>query len=694
MMTSLNKSSRRLEVRHSGSGTRRGVSLIITLGVLAVFTLMVTAMLIVTRSDRRASRAFADNIRAKHLLHAAVVNAIEDINVKLASKTYPDVDTWTSGAASPAVDLLKGDATNFIPRALWTEATSEAPTAWINLVQDGVTNGRIAYMIVNCSGLLDANIVGGKDRTESTSVEELDLSGLIGLDFSSDLSGTNGFFAQRNRHYQYESIWELGRINGEVVKQPYNLFTYSYDPGRDQYYTNISDLGSFEIDLYDKFHINDTNSSNYFDTLLEITGKSGLANPDALTWNMINYIDEDRIPQSDEDSPELSNEISEAVPLVNEISLERVDGQPTNHYAVSVELWFPFHPATVSSNDNFTIEVDIYTNSIHCEECSFDYSVGSMTFGNPGSEFLIFSNQPGEFIVFPNPSSNGPAYLPVSSTNQVWCMARVLHGGTPVDQAPGTNTLMFTGDYAYSVDDPRMNGSIENWDVVSRSIGSNNWNCTAWADEIEGQGLPIFHRDGPMVTIGEVGHIFHPGSTNTKWRNINILSPEGAFLLDRLTVRATNPPACGLVSMNSAQTNVLGTLFHGVEVGYTNEFKTASHTLDMNGDPVRQITSALGKGFYSFENMFEIDGVSNGFQKCASSIVTNGQVSDIIREAPLRNIVEMVTWRQNIFTVIVASQALGRDGETPVAEKRGIAVVYRDAYTGKSFIKSFRLLAK
>lgn len=273
-------------------------------------------------------------------------------------------------------------------------------------------------------------------------------------------------------------------------------------------------------------------------------------------------------------------------------------------------------------------------------------------------------------------------------------MARVLHGGTPVDQAPGTNTLMFTGDYAYSVDDPRMNGSIENWDVVSRSIGSNNWNCTAWADEIEGQGLPIFHRDGPMVTIGEVGHIFHPGSTNTKWRNINILSPEGAFLLDRLTVRATNPPACGLVSMNSAQTNVLGTLFHGVEVGYTNEFKTASHTLDMNGDPVRQITSALGKGFYSFENMFEIDGVSNGFQKCASSIVTNGQVSDIIREAPLRNIVEMVTWRQNIFTVIVASQALGRDGETPVAEKRGIAVVYRDAYTGKSFIKSFRLLAK
>ncbi|MDP6848823.1 MAG: hypothetical protein QGI24_08555, partial [Kiritimatiellia bacterium] len=357
--------------------------------------------------------------------------------------------------------------------------------------------------------------------------------------------------------------------------------------------------------------------------------------------------------------------------------------------------WFPFYPATVSSSNNFRIEVDVFTNSNPSAEWSFNDDITEMTFGDPSSEFLVFSNAPGQLIAFPNPSSNGPAYLPVSSTNPVWCMARVIHGGsTAVDQAPGSNTLIFTGEYAYSVDDPRMNSDLGNWEITNATLRLINSNCTAWVDPDYSQGLPIFHRDGPMVTIGEVGHIFNPGASNQVWRNINILTNDGAFLLDRMTVRSTNESTQGLVSMNSAQTNVLGTLFHGVEIGYSNDFVSALYTLYMDSDPVRQLTSALGGGYYNFEDMFEKDAVRKAFLNCVSSTVTNAGVSDVLREAPLRNMVEMVTFRQNLFTIIVASQALGSDGQTPVAEKRGVAVVYRDAYTGKSFIQSFRMLTR
>lgn len=701
-----------------------GVSLIVALGALAVFTLMVMALLLVVRTDRQASRAFVNDVRAKHLLHAAIVNAISNINNDLAAQLYSVDDAWTSGSGSPAVDLLTGEASNFVPRALWADVSTETSAQWTDIVHGGITNGRVAYLVINCSGLLDANIVGGEEeRTKSASVEELNLSGLPDTTLASatNLFGDTGFFGQRNRHVRYESVEELGRVNSGVTDPSYNFFIYSYDPGRDQYYTNISELGSFDISLYEKSPVNDVTNyggsesystyesdfafaSNYFEPLLQILDESGLGDSDALAWNIVNYIDADRIPQSDALEPWLSGEVSEAIPLINEVSLQQVSGQPTNHYAISAELWFPFYPATVSSNGDFEIEVGVFTNSSDdldsnpSAEWSFIADIGEMTFGDSNTEFLVFSSPTNQLINFPNPSSNGPAYLPVSSTNPVWFMGRViLDGVLTVDQAPGSNTLMFTSETAYSVNDPRVNGDLTRWETADETLGWINSNCTAWADDDLGQGLPIFHRDGPMETIGELGHIYNPGNSNQLWHNVDILSPEGAFLMDRMTVRSTNDSTRGLVSMNSAQTNVLGTLLHGVEIGYSNEFVSSIYTLDMNSDPVRQLTSAVEGGgwYYSFKHMFGISSVGDAFRDCVSSTVTtNTGISDILREAPLRNMVEMVTWRQNLFTIIVASQALGSDGQTPVAEKRGVAVVYRDAYTGKSFIQSFRMLTR
>ena len=65
-----------------------------------------------------------------------------------------------------------------------------------------------------------------------------------------------------------------------------------------------------------------------------------------------------------------------------------------------------------------------------------------------------------------------------------------------------------------------------------------------------------------------------------------------------------------------------------------------------------------------------------------------------MKENALRGIVEMITFRQNIFTIIVAAQALSDDGKGVLAEKRAMAIVYRDAYTGQSFVRLFKWLSK
>jgi len=58
----------------------------------------------------------------------------------------------------------------------------------------------------------------------------------------------------------------------------------------------------------------------------------------------------------------------------------------------------------------------------------------------------------------------------------------------------------------------------------------------------------------------------------------------------------------------------------------------------------------------------------------------------------LDQLVNLITFRNNYFTVIVGAQVLGNDQKTVVGEKRAVATVYRDAYTGRHFMRSFKWL--
>jgi hypothetical protein len=73
----------------------------------------------------------------------------------------------------------------------------------------------------------------------------------------------------------------------------------------------------------------------------------------------------------------------------------------------------------------------------------------------------------------------------------------------------------------------------------------------------------------------------------------------------------------------------------------------------------------------------------------------SARVNDICREDAFRSICELITFRQNLFHVVVACQATGTDPdgdgpeEAPVlAEERATGVIMRDSYTGTSSVYS------
>ncbi|MHA1128333.1 MAG: hypothetical protein ACTSRN_05200, partial [Alphaproteobacteria bacterium] len=523
------------ENKHSGA------SLIIVLGLLSVLTVLAVAFALSMRVERQSGQGLVDRIHAKHLLHTALVRAVEQISTNTETYCYPLWENEAHGAAdatcsspgpngNPGVLILRGEASNMIPRALWADVTNAASYCnWINIAgAPGITNGRVAFLIVNCSGLLDANYLGSAG---TVSADEIILSM---NQITNDIDHIPSFYSNHSQHVRYETIAEMSKINDGIRDPSSNLFTYSYDPDPAVYFSDTNSLGFRDIVLHPKLDINSftnygsyTNPAfhtNYWQPLTNHLYAAGFTNPAPIAWNIINYLDSDRIPQTNfagDVGP--SDEITEATPLINEIQLQTV-GSNTN-YEFIIELWFPFFPVTVEPSDNFSLRVQVFTN-ISLLIANSTNVINNMSFSLAGA-----------FLCLTNSFSTSD---PVSSAKPVYILAQVLSGGTIVDETRGAHILgQFTNTISCSVDDPRANGSSTHWNwTTNNSLGIIN--ATPW--ENAGQGLPVYHKDGMMENIGEIGHIYCSGQTNTTnvtntWKNIDIMNyANGAQLLDWLTV--------------------------------------------------------------------------------------------------------------------------------------------------------------
>ena len=798
--------------------SRSGVALILCLGILSIMTILSVAFAISMRVERMAARNFVNGVRAEHLIQVSFGRAIEHIHTSMREpvvRVYPDWSyntQWKSDAmcsldanSADVDDMITGEVSNAIPAGYLMNQARQLTPQWIT---NEIKRGRIAFIVVNTSGTLDANFVSGTQRVASLSPYEIDISGLPEfLD-----PDTTTFVSEREDHIRFETMSEISGLSSAIEEPVQNLSFFSFDPGPDSVFLTVNSspsdwwtyidtdrpparLGTREAInyLHDKFDINSITNypayhdqgnpnaytddatfiPNYLTPLEAMLTMAGIERPDDVAWNIVNYLDPDRIPQSSEATPWNASEGGEAIPLINEIVIQETSDSPmwvisaTNGpgwdptgpkgysgtvYKLSVELWYPFAPVDVKPSDNFKLQLTVFralelgvtppydteltvTNSpLVLPQLSKTWNIDNMEFG-ASTEFFVRD------VTFACEEAQ------IGGGNDIWILIRVLKIDNGelniVDEAMGYQAggdteckrLLFhvEEEMAYAVNDPRSNGQVKYWvhdcptepfsngarfDPNLATLGTTNLTlmpvagtgihggkpiCDPW--DFKGTGVPIYATNGVMRNISELGHIWRsnlddeePGKPNDWfWRNINLMrSDEGAMLMDIMTVRPRNKATRGLFSINSRQWDVLATVFTNLYIGIPGVSGVDSYPLD-GGDVADLIDQLMTTNCVSFTDLFTDEDSTTGgggdiadaFRQCAP----NGDDSnDIYKEDTFRHMAELVTFRQNIFTVIMLAQALAPKADYVVAERRAVATVYRDAYTGRYFTRSFKWL--
>lgn len=744
---------------------KNGVALVIVLGLLSVLTTLAVAFAIAMRVEYMAAQNFANSVRAEHIAQAGISHAMEWINRSMITNplpvTYP---RWTNsyGQLTEAVastgrlgicdSILNGEVEKAVPAGLLPNAQDAmAECHWDTVIDSSGRSNRFAYLVVDMSGLLDANYSGGRERTWSESLREIDIHKVPGI------ADTNAFFADRQAHVRYETLPELLKLNtGLTPDQARCLYVYSYDSGRDETFRSnavppqtgtevkLSRLGMATTnDLELKFNVNaltnmnpatyttDTNFLAYKTKLIQLLRDAGrVYKPEDVVWNVVNWIDTDRYPQNEPtgNPAYVSTEGGEALPLINEIVLKRVVTQTSTGCQFCVELWYPFvveNEIWGGTNGSSSVQYSMLIDT-RPTNGTLNVDLTPMAYGAT-NEFMVYTSAVMDqlsadvrVIVFEG-AKNDPGRRAVDA-------AMNRSGQQDPYGTKWSDVVMYTtfsNFYSMEVDDPRSNGKPVYWVMKAQgdTLGTTNSISDPWGDKWPGtfdrQGLPIYVKNGPMENIGEMGYIplanreNHPQYAGIPvkhyWCTIDLLNrDEGAYLLDYMTVYPTNRTGHGFVTVNTRDQDTLNALFTQMRIGWANQTVNNYKYLKVEDPAVQTLVSAvtqaiierttsLPRGAISFADLF--DGVDTSGGPVARAFRDIGKwwaaqtklkVNDKAYEDGFRNLIELITFRQNIFMIAVAAQVVAPNGITVEAEKHGLATVYRDSYTGNYFVRSFK----
>lgn len=713
-----------------GTNSEKGVALIMVLGLLTVMVLMAVTFAISMRTERLAAGNAADTLRARELVHVALGRALGDLANKLGTnginshnqlgvqvgKAYPGWNVTNSYTNIPnttlpfwntAAQLVRGEATNYVPRAFWTVANNadslNSSNHWMpieNLVYDSFGNlaesnlmGRVAYLIINCSGLLDANYAGSFPavaRGPGTNFSEIAIANLEEIGANLD-----DFITARNTDVRFETLAQLN-ANGDLLSSASNLFVYSRGlPG--YWDTNFNCVGT-QVNLSGSAADLVARQSYITNALTNI----GFSQFEAgfLYSNLVDYVDGDYIPTNREYSVEPVPMINEVVVSNNVTVAASVAGSKkyTIHPYVYVECWYPFvsNPA-----GNYSIN------------CAVTFNAPNIFPNDPlvAAPVVLGAFSPGDFplkMCFdkPYPTFDVPQVNPVRLVSSI--TLSVTRDGVPVDQITVNITLTNENDGAtvsatpyvsYSsaeCRDPRINFNPNDavqwrkWTGGTPTLGAIN----TWAPE----GLFPADSDGdehmfianqPLRSIAELGSLAY---TNSPWKTVKLYGPNCHRVLDVFGLSTntsdlyvTNIVYRGRVNCSSnSALNACAAMFANMPVDqYPGE---GVNFIPMMPDAQAFVTRLFSKG--TFTNLSDI-----GRNLVAADFQFPPGLNELQREAYFRNAINLINLRQNMFTIIIEAQAAS-GGNIPrnPARQRAVAIVWRDPYTGEMFVRNIKWL--
>lgn len=152
-----------------GSDRRRGIALVIVLGLMAMLIVMGLSFATSMRTERRAARMSGYQLGSLELTYYALAEAMNQIENDLGSQSFTSpnwgnltIHTGNNGnypSAGTNNSLLSWYHAYFVPGAILGVARAETNFCLWRRVNypDGREAGIFAYMIVDCGGLLDFN---------------------------------------------------------------------------------------------------------------------------------------------------------------------------------------------------------------------------------------------------------------------------------------------------------------------------------------------------------------------------------------------------------------------------------------------------------------------------------------------------------------------------------------------------------
>lgn len=406
--------------------------------------------------------------------------------------------------------------------------------------------GRIGYLVVDASGLLDAGYVGGApSRERGASPREILVGDPMG---GIDLPGVNEnqsprFATERDDYtnamgyvgYGFETMSEMFDNNNALNPTDITyLSVYSRFPG-----TVRDAISGSEVGLVDIIGKSDGDLQIEENDIREALARSfaaGASPADPPDWssaaevafgNLLDYVDTDSVPQH------LDGPYVEATPLINEVWIQNVFNVSGDDMSGTVIVWvecaYPFvEPNGVTFQVQETITIDS-TNEIVFMP---DQQIPPVTF--PANPSAMYTALP--VAVFPVTSTNvGAAFF------QMTFEAEVQGGGT-VDRIPPL-TLVYQpsmlpgGNGAHDfvpvgmdVIDPVHNWHITHWigsatpgmywepyDNTPSAVNESTQKYMGLAEDntdvaSTGGTVPYLHvANEPVSTVGELGYLVSPG---------------------------------------------------------------------------------------------------------------------------------------------------------------------------------------
>ena len=707
---------------------KRGIAMVMVLGLLSVLVILAVAFSIAMHTERAASSQHSSVVRNRRAALAVLADALEALDANLQSDLYPSTaNQWVTGWPYTAADLdaFTSGASNLLSRQTIMNAMklvcANGVASGYSPDLSGAYNGKAAYLIVNLSGLLDANYAGAvpNSREFGANAEEVVLDDLPEMDSSVAFSAARPVAG-------YDRIYDIS-LNGGLSSFPVNFSAYSraLNALPDENNTLPAFVGGNQSDIQGE----STEVRQAFDDALFGTHPN---QGNVMLMNLYDLVDPDPWPgASSAGNPfRTDGPYVDSFPMINEVWVTnqvRVSGDGStiiNIGRLIVEVAYPFVNPLPTGYGNFELRCEFTATATNSTPPGVVPSgLFSRTIALNAADF-----DDGWFITqtemrWPYSGTNGSGqevnYDLALETLEILC------DGKAVDSVPDTLPPIqirisgLTGGQTKSdVQGLECLDCRLNYDVTAawRDSGGkitpeaiNDWTASYMAaggfygDKTMDMCVP----NRPLKSVGELGYLFgvenngsDPEKTPAPWETVKLYDHgDGTVhrVVDYFTLDdpATTPVLHGRINPNTEVRDVMATVFNDMPVD------AGSVTTRLSWAQATSVADAILAKTATAPLRYVSDLGRQNIASAVFSALGYPVEEEIKREAIFRNTAGLFSTRQNVFAIFIEGKTVrviesfnssGQNMTVTKARQRGLAIVWRDPVEQKSFVRWFTWL--